>query len=71
MLCVSLLCWVAPVSADVLEWKDEDPPEEFEAVDIEDLAVSEGGAPSNRTLQCRVATRVTGCRGGPDRCAYG
>jgi hypothetical protein len=43
MMVVSLLMWTAPVAADTLEWDTEDPPEEFEAVDIEDMAVSEGG----------------------------
>ncbi len=43
MMVVSLLLWTAPVAADTLEWDDEDPPEEFEAIDIEDMVVSAGG----------------------------
>jgi hypothetical protein len=43
IMVVSLLMWTAPVAADTLEWDDEDEPEEFEAIDIEDMAVSAGG----------------------------
>ena len=43
MMVVSLLMWTAPVSADTLEWKAEDPPEELAGVDIVDIAVAEGG----------------------------
>ena len=42
MLAVSLLLWAAPVGADTLEWKAEDPPEELAAVDITDIAVAAG-----------------------------
>jgi len=43
VLMIGLLAWSAPVAADTLEWDTEDGPEEFEAIDIVDIAVSEGG----------------------------
>jgi len=43
VLMITLMAWSVPVAADTLEWDTEDGPEEFEAIDIVDIAVSEGG----------------------------
>ena len=43
VLMIGLMAWSAPIAADTLEWDTEDGPEEFEAIDIVDIAVSEGG----------------------------